>query len=338
MRKARAVFLVCAGILCLLSAAASAQAPPYLTQWGGYGSGAGQFINPHGIAVDRAGSVFVADFGNNRIQKFGPSGEFLTQWGAAGSADGSFYGPVAVAVDATGNVYVAENGSNSTVNQHRVQKFDGNGAFLTKWGALGHGLGEFNSPYGIAVDASGDVYVADSGNDRIQKFTSDGVLVTSWGTHGPDEGQFVGPLAIASDGAGNIYVVEYGFRSAITGPRVQKFTEQGDFLTKWGGIYGTGDGQFAEASDVAVDADGNVYVVDSGNNRIQAFTSGGAYLTQWGTLGNGPGQFDWPLGVAVAASGSVYVADWRSHRIQVFGSLPVPAHSTSWGRIKALYR
>ena len=73
-------------------------------------------------------------------------------------------------------------------------------------------------------------------------------------------------------------------------------------------------------------------------NRIQKFTSDGVYLTQWGTQGTGDGQFNNPAGVAVDASGNVYVADTDNNRIQVFGSLPVPATSTSWGRLKSLYR
>jgi len=92
-------------------------------------------------------------------------------------------------------------------------------------------------------------------------------------------------------------------------------------------------------SSVAVDGSGNVYVVAPGNrNRIQKFTSDGTYLTQWGTLGTGNGEFNNPVAMAVNASGNAYVADYWNCRIQVFGSLPVPATSTSWGRIKSLYR
>src|SRR5262245_51074163 len=165
--------------------------PPFVLKWGSLGTGPGQFNEPHGVATATNGSVYVADFGNNRIQKFSSNGDFVTSWGSAGSADGDFYGPTAVAVGLDGYVYVTENGLNSSVNQHRVQKFDSNGGFVTKWGVRGHGLGEFNSPYGIAVAPNGDVYVADSGNDRIQVFTSEGVLLFTWGTHGHSESQFV---------------------------------------------------------------------------------------------------------------------------------------------------
>ena len=108
------------------------------------------------------------------------------------------------------------------------------------------------------------------------------------------------------------------------------------YITQWGS-YGGGNGQFYYPLGVAVDGSGDVYVADY-KHRIQKFTSSGTYLTQWGSLDSGNGQFNGPKGVAVNASGNVYVADTDNHRIQVFSSLPVPTQSTSWGRIKSLYR
>ena len=90
--------------------------------------------------------------------------------------------------------------------------------------------------------------------------------------------------------------------------RIQKFTNTGTFLTKWGSS-GTGDGQFAFPRDVAVDGSGNVFVGDDANRRIQKFTNTGTFLTKWGSTGSGDGQFNRPRGVAVDASGNVFVAD-----------------------------
>ena len=109
------------------------------------------------------------------------------------------------------------------------------------------------------------------------------------------------------------------------------------YITQWG-TFGSGDGHFKYPEFVAVDGSGNVYVSDRDNNRIQEFSGSGAYLTQWGTLGGGDGQFADPWGVAVDGSGRVYVADTYNNRVQVFGDPATPAKSTSWGRIKALYR
>ena len=89
---------------------------------------------------------------------------------------------------------------------------------------------------------------------------------------------------------------------------------------------------------MAADAAGNVYVVDTSNQRIQKFTSTGTYLTQWGSFGSGDGQFNTPVGVATDAAGDIYVTDNVNCRVQKFGSLPTPATPATWGRLKATYR
>ena len=119
------------------------------------------------------------------------------------------------------------------------------------------------------------------------------------------------------DGGGNVYVVD------TSNNRIQKFTGSGAYLAQWGtrGSPRWGDisayGMFYFPEAVAADASGHVYVADTFNERIQKFTSTGAYLTQWGMNGSGDGRSD-PLGVAVDASGNVYVADTGNHRIQKF--------------------
>ena len=215
-------------------------------------------MNPHGIGVDMSGNVYIADLGNNRIQKFTSSGMFIGKWGTYGSGNGQFSSPSAVAIDASGNVYVAEQ------NNHRIQKFTSAGIFLTKWGSFGSGDGQFNHPLDISLDGSGNVYVSDHMNHRIQKFTTDGVFLAKWGSYGSSNGQFYYPIGIAADADGNIYVAEY------YNNRIQKFTSDGLFLTKWGS-YGSGDGQFAQPVGLALDGKGNIFVADCNNNRIQRF-------------------------------------------------------------------
>ena len=132
--------------------------------------------------------------------------------------------------------------------------------FVTQWGSQGGENGQFSSPEGIAVDASGNVYVADSGNDRIQVFSSSGVYITRWGGNG----QFHSPEGIAVDASGIVYVVDRN-------DRIQVFSSSGVYITRWGSI-GTGNGQFISPKGIAVDASGNVYVADTENNRIQVFS------------------------------------------------------------------
>ena len=130
---------------------------------------------------------------------------------------------------------------------NRVQKFNSSGGFLTKWGSLGTGNGQFTAPQGIATDSSGNVYVADTGNNRIQKFDSSGTFVTAWGSLGIGNGQFSSPSGVATDSLGNVYVADAG------NTRIQKFTSGGAFIAKWGSV-GSGNGQFGAGTtlDVAI--------------------------------------------------------------------------------------
>ena len=168
----------------------------------------------------------------------------------------------------------------------------------------------FNRPSDVAVDASGNIYIADTYNDHIQKLNSDGILLTKWGSTGTGDGQFWGPHGVAVDASGNIYVADLQ-------PPIQKFDANGNFLLKWG-TFGTGDGQFWGSHGLAVDASGNVYVTETGNNRIQKFDANGVFVTKWGASGTGDGQFESPQGIAVDGSDNVYVADTNNCRIQKF--------------------
>ena len=272
--------------------------PPFVLKWGTSGGGDGQFFFPIGLAPDGAGNIYVADFGNQRVQKFDSDGVFLTAWGMVDQLSQ----PFGVAADAVGNIYVI--GRN-------VEKFDSNGVLLATWGTFGSGHGQFSLPQGVAADHAGDIYVVEAGNNRVQKFDNTGVFLTTWGTLGNGNGQFSFPRGVAADSAGNVYVVD------TSNSRIQKFDSDGVFLAKWG-TSGNGDGQFNSPTLAAVDSGGNIYIADTGNNRIQKFDSNGIFLTKWGAFGNGDGQFSSPSGVAADAAGNVYVADQSNHRIQKF--------------------
>jgi DNA-binding beta-propeller fold protein YncE len=186
----------------------------------------------------------------------------------------------------------------------------GEEAAWLNWGYEGTGNGQFEKPQGVAIDSSGNVYVADSNNNRIQKFDSWGDVIDVWG--GPEDGQFEKPQGVAVDSSGNVYVVD------TDNHRIQKFDSDGRLLKQWG-EEGSEKGEFKRPSGVAVDVNsGDVYVADTKNHRIQKFDSDGGFIREWGEEGNRKGAFKNPRGVAVDSSGKVYVADTENHRIQKF--------------------
>ncbi len=299
-----------------------------VAKWGKPGRGAsllhgGEFVSPmYGLAIDHQGCLFVVDNGNNRIQKFDNNGNFIVLWGNFGAANSNFHNPTGIACDADGNVYVAD------TNNHRVQKFDGKlGQYILKFGSRGNGEGQFSSPWGVAVDrVRGYVYVVDSANFRVQKFDSQGEFIMQWGSFGNNDGQFYFPRGIAVDPAdGAVYVVDMGNH------RIQKFDTSTNvlpqLLTRWGGSSEAGHASSPQAQDagqlrspwgVAVDGVGDVYVSDTGNQRLQKFDREGNFITQWGGFGSNEGQFNFPFGIGVDQRGAVFVVDSANSRVQQF--------------------
>ena len=132
----------------------------------GVGSSKAQFLNAEGIDCDtRIGNFYVADTGNNRIQKFSPGGAFLKSWGTQGNLNGQFRSPGDVAVDGKGNVYVADSGNN------RIQVFDEEGIFKYAFGSLGSADNQFNNPRGLSYDHNNNLlYISDLNNARVQVY------------------------------------------------------------------------------------------------------------------------------------------------------------------------
>jgi outer membrane protein assembly factor BamB len=236
----------------------------------------------------------------------------------------------------------------ATSDQSNIQ-ISNNYTFVRKWGSQGTGDGQFNYPYAIDVDSSGNVYVADSKNMRIQKFDNNGNFISKWGSQGTGDGQFNYPSGVAVDSSGNVYVADYNnkriqkynsngnlitelettpispdniaidplgnvYLAAFT--IIQKYDSNGNLITEWGSS-GQGDGQFY-AQAIAIDSSGNVYVADAGNDRIQKFDNNGNFISKWGSQGTGDGQFNIPYSIAIDSSDNVYVADFDNYRIQIF--------------------
>jgi hypothetical protein len=332
---------------------------------GSNGDLGGEINFPSGVAIDTAGNVYVADQGNNRIQKFTSSGTFERTWGKTVNMTTSANLCTAASLN------TCQAGSNTT--------------------ALG---GEFNSPTDVATDAGNNVYVADQSNNRIQRFNSLGTFERTWGkgvnmttggnlctaaslntcqagSTGPLGGEFIAAFGIATDAGSNVYVAD------TFNHRIQKFDSFGTFDRTWGkGVNMTTGGNLCTAASlntckagstgplggelntpdgVATDAAGNVYVADTFNHRIQKFDSVGTWDRAWGrnvdsvapglgfeicttagsckaadaSTGLG-GDLKTPTDVAADAGGSVYVADAFNQRIQKFAD-PIPPPPPSGG-------
>lgn len=288
------------------------------------------------MTVDGSGNLYVADTSNATIRMITPTGVVTTlagSPGSAGSSDGSgaaarFNQPAGVAVDAGGTIYVADR------NNQTVRKITPAGVVTTLAGTPGtrgasDGTGtatRFSNPSGVAVDSSGNLYVADQDNHTIRKITSAGVVTTLAGAatvSGSADGtgtaaRFLGPSGVAVDGAGNAYVADLGNCT------IRKVTASGVVTTLAGlarSCY-TADGvgtaaRFYYPSSVAVDKAGNVYVGDHESAIIRKISADGTVTTlagssfQWGNVdGTGAAaRFYHPSDVAVDDAGNVYVAD-----------------------------
>ena len=244
-------------------------------------------------------------------------------WSTQGGPDVPLDDPTYPALDPQGNLWVPD-GRNG-----RFQIYAPDGAFLEVWGSPGSAEGQFNfmesgfGGYGqgaITFDADGNFYVVDTGNYRVQKFSPDRRFLTAWGEKGKAEGQFYGVTDIAVDSQGRVYVIDAGRgdlpEEALA---VQVFDADGRFLAAWGD-HGSDPGQLIDPIGIDIDQDGNVWVADFGNNRVQQFFPDGKFLTAWGGSGNNVGQFFNLTDVAVDGQDRIWVCDWRNGRVQVFAA------------------
>lgn len=171
---------------------------------------------------------------------------------------------------------------------------------------------------GIAAAPDGTLYVADTAQHRIWHITADGDILNTWGSYGTASGQFNEPWDVAVDADGSVYVAD------TWNHRVQKFTAEGEYLFSWGRLGQTkafeigGRGLMYGPRGIAVGSDGAIYVVDTGNKRVQVFDADGSYLREFGGAGVEAGEMDEPVGIAVSGVGHVYVADTWNRRVQVF--------------------
>jgi RHS repeat-associated protein len=283
--------------------------PTYTAAFGAKGSEAGQLETPDYDAIDAHGDVWVVEYKSDRISEFSPSGAFMETigWGVGSKGESKL------------EVCTSS----------------------CKAGIAGTGNGQFYAPAGIAI-AGGDIYVVDSGNNRVEVLTEKGEYVTKWGSEGTGAGQFKIALPVAVSPSGDVWVGD------STNRRLEEFTSSGTFIEAigWGvsngkaeyevctsscqaGIKGSGNGQFASIWGMAF-AGSNLYVTDTGNDRVEEINEKSEYTARFGTGGTGNGQMEAPIGIAVSpTTGNLYVTDTGNNRMEVF--TPAGKYLTQFG-------
>jgi DNA-binding beta-propeller fold protein YncE len=223
--------------------------------------------------------VYVADFGNHRVQKFDPSFAFVLGWGEQGDLPGEFKQPGDVAVDKAGNVYVAD-----TWNQ-RIQVFNAEGQYQREIG------GAFFGPRGIAVADDGRIYLVDTGNHRVRRFDAKGAEDRNWGGIGDQPGQFKEPVGVATDAKGNVYVCDNG------NARIEIFNADGTLINQFE-VDGWEMKVFSEPH-VAVAGDGTIWVTVPTRRAVRAYDPQGKMLREIAGA-EAPGSvFQRPMGIAL---------------------------------------
>jgi DNA-binding beta-propeller fold protein YncE len=257
--------------------------------------------------VDASGNFYVADYHNNRVQKYDSAVKFVMTIGQPGKGNGQILKPNEVEVNGS-QLLVAD------TNNHRVSVFNLTGGFVRNFGGSGTGNGQFNLPMGLAVSSAGEIFVADTWNHRIQVFNANGVYLRQWGALGSGVGQFRYPAHIVFDAADNLYIAD------SNNSRIVVYDTQGNFLRQIG-TQGRLPGQLWLPVGVDIGPDGVLYVADTYNYRVQKFLTDGTYVGMWGQVQGGP-VISRPNGL-LALGDLVYVTDIDAHRIQIFSQTSV---------------
>ena len=201
------------------------------------------------------------------------------KFGTRGSGDGQLDIPNSIAIATSGDMYIAD------TNNHRIQKFDQNGNFISKFGTYGSGDGQFWNPRGIVIATSGDMYIADTNNHRIQKFDQNGNFLMKFGTRGSGDGQFNYPQGITISRSGDMYIADTN--------GIQKFDSNGNFIYKFG-THGYSQNQLGGWNSVFIDSYDTIYVSDSYNSRISIYSAPAFLFSNISaTSSSGSSTFSW---------------------------------------------
>jgi RHS repeat-associated protein len=234
---------------------------------------------------------------------------FQTQFGKTGSGGENLKEPQGAVAVSGGTVYVLDTGDS------RVKEFNSHGEFRTQFGEATIYGKALKTPEGIATNSEGDVWIADTGNNRVLE-------LTAGGRPRADITGFSKPTAVAVGAEGKVWVANAGGNDVKVYEYRETFEEEEDFsLSKTIGSKGSGEDEFVEPQGIAIGAEGDVYVADTGNNRVEELSAAGKYVGVFGKEGSGNGQLKAPDGIATDSAGDVWVADSANNRIEAFSKI-----------------
>ncbi|MGI8623741.1 MAG: NHL repeat-containing protein [Solirubrobacteraceae bacterium] len=266
---------------------------------GSSGRAPGQFNTPLGAGTDASGVTAVTDSVNGRLELLNGDGSIAAVWGSPNPGPTILPRPVAVAFDPAGDAYVLDQ------RRARIVVFSrATGQPTRTIASQGSGPGQLLDPSALAIDATGTITVADTGNERLARFGLDGSYTGSLTGVGKVRG------VAATPGGERIYAANAANAIVVVGPA-------GEELARFGGT-GVKVGKLNAPGQMALDAAGTLWVADRGNNRVQHFGADGQRLGAFGERGTGPGQFVYPTGVAVSCDGTLTVTDSSGNRVQRF--------------------
>jgi RHS repeat-associated protein len=284
----------------------------YMTSFGA--TGAHALKEPQGIAIDSTGNVWVSDTGNNRLEEFTIGGTYLREVGSLGSGEGQLKAPEGLAIS-EGSIYVVDTGNS------RIEQFSPTGTYLGQFGSHGSGSGQFAEPVGIASNpSSGNLYVADTWNGRVEMYSPAGRFLTQWSPWGPTH-PLANPVGVTVGASGTLYMTDLEKDKVSSWAPPEAGAAHLNYASQFGSE-GFGGGQFKAPVDSAIDGEGNIWVTDYGNDRVQKFSPKGAFIASYGPhVGSGNGEFNQPTGIDINQStGNVYISDLGNHRIQELSS------------------
>jgi sugar lactone lactonase YvrE len=271
------------------------------------------FLKPLKIAISNSNIIFVMDSNNNRVQKFNPSGGLTYKWMLSDCINQKqVVKPNKISIDLYNNIYILN------FCTSLIEKRSSNGTFIENWKINPSIIPEKLKPLDMKIDSVGNLYILQSSNHSLQLDTPEESFIIPTITKSFKNFNNESSSSIALDNKDNVYIYDSNFYS------IKKFSftpnDTLKFITKWGSK-GKGDGQFIGPVDLTVDQQNNIYVLDSGNYRVQKFDSNGNLLTKWGSKGNNNGQFIDPQGIAADSANNVYITDKNKNNIQVFAKV-----------------